>query len=123
MKPGIEATTDFVFKQLFADEKDSELAIDLINAVVEAPTAQKRARSLTLQNPVEEKEHSQDKQTVYDIRYADQAVRQYLLEMQRQGLWFFPRRALFYACREYARQLRAGEDYVTLQQVYVLCFM
>src|SRR3954447_8527819 len=87
MKPEIEATTDFVFKRLFGDEKDTELTIDVLNAVIDAPSPGKRVRSLTLRSPVDEREHSQDKLAVYDIRLSDQGARQYLLEMQRQGLW------------------------------------
>src|SRR5262249_10296197 len=83
----------------------------------------KRVRELRLHSPVEEREFSQDKLTVYDLRLSDQGARQYLLEMQRLGLWFFPKRALFYGSSAYSRQLQSGEEYLTLQPVFVVCLM
>src|SRR5690242_7494041 len=96
MKPEIDPTTDFVFKRLFGDEKDNELGIDMLNAVIDPPELGNRVRELALLTPMSERKFSSDKQSVYDLRMSDQAVRCFLVEMQRQGHWFFPKRALFY---------------------------
>jgi len=123
MKPEIDPTTDFAFKRLFGDEQDDELRRDLLNAVIDTPELGTQARELRLQSPMVEREFAEDKQSIYDLRMLDQGERCYLLEMQRRGYWYFPKRALYYGALEYGRQLRSGEHHLTLQPVFVVCIM
>src|SRR5262249_17772192 len=102
-------------------EINTELGKDVLNAVIQ-PSA-RRIRTLSLLSPFREKEFAQDKLSVFDIRWRDQGNRDFLLEMQRKAPWYFGKRALFYAATDYAKQLRDGEHYMTLQPVFVVCFL
>src|SRR5262245_18015058 len=119
VKGEMDPTIAFVFKRVYGRDVNLELGSTPLHAGID-PLPGRRVRELALRSPFREKEFTQDKLSVFDIRGRDQANRDFLLEMQRKAPWYFGKRALFYAATDYAKQLRGGEHYMTLQPVFVI---
>ncbi len=85
MVPGIDPKIDYAFKRLFGSEPNQPLLIDLLNAVLQPPPAQ-RVAALEILNPFNDKEALDDKLSVVDIKARDQSGRQFNVEMQMLAL-------------------------------------
>ncbi|OQY58857.1 MAG: hypothetical protein B6245_09690 [Desulfobacteraceae bacterium 4572_88] len=112
---------DLVFKILFTS--DTELLADLISSVL-GLSGNRRIRHVTVRNPiVSPDEEITRKFVILDIHATDRKGRHHDIEMQVSRYEFYPRRALFYACRLYTNQLASGKDYGRLMPVIGIHFL
>jgi predicted transposase/invertase (TIGR01784 family) len=118
----LDPKLDVVFKLLFADERNRELLISLLAAVLEP--AQPIADVLVL-NPDTPKETVVDKGAVLDVRVRLSDGTQANIEMQATRHQGLRQRALFYWARLYTAQLGRGDGYVDLAptaSIFILGF-
>lgn len=81
MPLGIDPTVDYVFKRLFADPANRDLLIHLLNAVLRLVSPIVEVKVL---NPFNEKDFTDGKLTVLDIKARCSDGRWYNIEMQRE---------------------------------------
>jgi len=117
---GIDPRIDYAFKRLFGDPRNSDLLIDLLNAVVQPANP---ITSVEILNPFLEKEFAADKQAVLDIRVRDQLQQAMHIEMQIRLSPDFPERIVYGTCDGYSDQLSAGESYRELRPVISICLI
>ena len=67
-------------------------------------------------NPFNEKDTTDDKLSILDIKARDQKGRHYNIEMQMVGTDVFPHRALYYWALVHVQQLLEGDDYTYAKQ-------
>ena len=78
---GIDPKIDYAFKRLFGMERNRDLLIDLINAVLDLPPGEQVAE-VEILNPFNPQESSSDKLSIVDIKARDQQGRHFNVEMQ-----------------------------------------
>lgn len=120
MKHLLTPKLDLVFKLLFAE--NTEILIDLINAVLALPESQ-RIQTIEVKNPTILPEEIHEKYIVLDIHAIDCRHHEYDIEMQAQKYPFYPERAMFYLSRLYSKQLDSGEKYEQLKPVVGIHFL
>jgi len=113
---------DYAFKHLFGRPQNVLLLIDLLNAILQlAPD--KLIRSLEILNPFNDKEATDDKLSILDIKARDQLGRQFNIEMQLLAYGAYLPRALYYWARLHQGQLQEGQDYSELRPTIVICLV
>jgi predicted transposase/invertase (TIGR01784 family) len=118
----IDPKVDYAFKRVFGHEKNKDLLIHLLNAVLDPPPGEAVAE-VELLNPFSPKDAPHDKQTILDVRARDQSGRQFNVEMQMISHARFPQRMLFYWADLHRQQLVQGEDYTKLRPTVSICFL
>ncbi|GAK51030.1 hypothetical protein U14_02272 [Candidatus Moduliflexus flocculans] len=111
---------DIVFKLLFM--KGPELLIDLLNVIMEFPTAH-HIETVEIKNPTILPEEPSKKYIVLDVLAVDNFSRQYDIEMQVLRFPFYPKRSIYYLSKMYAGQLDSGEHYRHLKPVIGIHFL
>ena len=104
---------DFVFKYVFGQEKNEDLAICLLNALLKK-SGRDKIVSLEYLNPFNLKETAELKTSVVDVKVRDGEDRCYTIEVQVCREKFFIPRTIYYLAKLYSEQLRSGEDYSEL---------
>jgi predicted transposase/invertase (TIGR01784 family) len=122
MVPGIDPKVDFAFKKVFGSEAETPVLLNLLEAVLKPPAAQ-RLVALEIRNPFNDKDTPDDKTSILDIKARDQQGRQYNVEMQMVAAPIYLERVLYYWAVLHSEQLREGEDYGKLQPTYSICFV
>ncbi|HMC64499.1 MAG TPA: Rpn family recombination-promoting nuclease/putative transposase [Gemmataceae bacterium] len=117
---GIDPKIDYAFKRLFGLDRNRDILIDLLHAVLEPadPIA-----DVEILNPFNPKETEEDKLSIVDIKVRDQRGRLFNVEMQMVVYPALPKRLLYYWSRVYHQQLHEGEDYESLQPTISICFL
>ena len=80
MMLGVDPKVDYAFKRLFGTPANVFLLIDLLNAVLNLLYGRQIA-TLEIQNPFNDKEFTNDKLSVVDIKPRDQEGRLFNIEM------------------------------------------
>ena len=120
--PLLDPKLDVIFKLLFSHERNRNLLVSLLTAVLDPPEPITEVRVL---NPEISREAVQDKGAVLDVRVKLQDGRQINVEMQSQPHPGLLKRALLYLARLYTSQLGRGDPYQDLApavSVFVLNF-
>ncbi len=116
MNSTINAASDIFVKYLLGSEKNKSLLISFINAVLEDSDF-KKIVSVEIKNPFTIKNFKIDKESILDIKAADETGRQYDIEVQLAGDESFKWRSLYYWSRIYSSQLKEKESYTKLNPV------
>jgi predicted transposase/invertase (TIGR01784 family) len=123
MRLGIDPKVDVVFKRLFGSEKTARLLVSLLNAILAGLSPAWPVTGVAFVLPGGEKESPRDKEAIADVKARDDGNRQFHLEMQWQVPAAFLKRMLFYWSKFHPRQLREGENYLTLRPTVSICFL
>lgn len=120
MPLGIDPKVDFAFKLMLGSPEHPTVTIHFLNSVLrlEVPIV-----SVIILNPLVGKDRSEDKLIVLDILARDSLGRLFNIEMQTRLPLSFPRRLLYYNCRNYVRQLRQGDGYGELCPAISICLL
>lgn len=122
MKEVISPRVDIAFKKIFGVEENKDLLISLINSIVDP---QDQVTEVTLLNPYNPKNFSQEKLSILDIKAKNQEGKRYNIEIQISDEADYDKRALYYWAKLYTEQLKTGEDYSTLSKaigIHILNF-
>jgi PD-(D/E)XK nuclease family transposase len=101
----MDVTTDFGFKKLFGDEANLDLTMSFINDVLELYPP---VIDLSLSNPEQLPEASDQRVGIYDFLCHDAKSSQYLVEMQKNRIAFVQDRMVYYSTFPITAQARKG---------------
>ena len=118
----IDPKSDFAFKKLFQKERNQELLIALINAVVGKQFHQPVVH-VTLLDRNLDPEIRTKKESYIDVLCEDQDGCKYVVEMQVAEEKGFEKRAQYYAYKTFVGQMNKGEAYEGLKKVIFISFM
>jgi predicted transposase/invertase (TIGR01784 family) len=122
MFPRIDPKVDYAFKRLFGSPQNRDILIAFLNAVLRLPP-QKQIVEVELLNPFNDKETSNDKLSVVDVKVRDPSGRFFIVEMQLYKQVHFPNRVLYYWARLYQQQLSEGDGFEKLQPTYTIAIL
>ncbi len=122
MVPGIDPRIDYAFKRLFGVERNRDLLIDLLNAVLDPPDGQAIV-DVELLNPFHPRSGNTDKLSIVDVKARDQTGRIFIVEMQMLVFADLPQRLLYYWSAAYFDQLRPGQGYGELRPTILIAFL
>ena len=120
MALGIDPKVDYAFKRVFGDERNSEILIHLINAIL---GLSEPIVSVEILNPFNERDFTEEKLTVLDIKARDQLGRLINVEMQLLLPQQFRGRILYYWAGLYRQQLGEGDGYERLRPAVSICLL
>jgi predicted transposase/invertase (TIGR01784 family) len=119
---GVDPKVDCAFRKLFGTPANSDLLVDLLQAVLDLRSGE-RIVSAEIQTPYNEKDTIDDKETILDIKARDQLGRLYNVEMEMSANWTFPHRVLYYWAVLHGSQLSVGDKYTELRPTISICFV
>lgn len=102
---------DFVFKEIFGNEKHPNILISFLNAVLNPSDP---IKSVTLQDTTIEKEYLTDKYSRLDVRATTDKGEHINIEIQLDNKYNMIKRSLYYWSKLYDGQLESGNDYQKL---------
>ena len=120
MAVGIDPKVDYAFKRVFGDERNADILMHLLNAVLKPREPIVRLEVL---NPFNEKDFHDDKLSVLDIKARDQTGRLVNVEMQLLLPQHLRSRILYYSASLYRQQLGEGAPYDQLRPATSICFL
>jgi len=107
---------DLVFKYVFGSKEHVTVLCAFLNAIL-SPVLKHKIVEVNIENPFNLQEAWDEKLSILDIRATDETGKIYNLEMQVAEDHRYAQRALFYACRTHAQQLKSGDEYQNLTPV------
>jgi predicted transposase/invertase (TIGR01784 family) len=113
----LDPKNDLIFKRIFGERPN--LLISFLNALMPLDKGQ-LIESVEYLTPENVPENPLKKFSIVDVRCKDNHGRKFIVEMQVQWSDVFPTRMLHNVSRTYSRQLKRGEKYEALQNVYGL---
>ena len=110
----MSAKNDFVFKLLFGDEKNKDLLIAFLNAVLGKP--QDELEDIELINTELLREFAEDRKGILDVRAKTKNGEQIDIEIQVLYTDYMAERTLFYWSKMYNGQIKSGDTYDKLKK-------
>ena len=120
--PFISILTDFGFKFIFADTKDTSFLRKTIQLMIQSETPIKEVH---IDNTHQRTENPKDRGAVYDVSCTDENGREFVVEMQRTKLRHFIHRLKFYSNFRFNEMVEKGSeirDY-KLRPIYTISFL
>ncbi len=105
---------DYVFKRIFGDERNIDILIDFLAAVLIVP--KEKLATIELVNTELSKEHADERQGRLDVRVKTSEGKQINIEIQVSPIKHMPERSLFYLSKMYVSQITPGTPYSRLRQ-------
>ncbi|MHC1748013.1 MAG: Rpn family recombination-promoting nuclease/putative transposase [Cellulosilyticaceae bacterium] len=105
---------DFVFKLIFGDEKNKDILIDFLSAILRLP--KDKFEGIELINTELLKEFKEDKKGILDVRIKTVEGKQIDIEIQVVPTAFMPERTIFYWSKMYNSQIQPGDTYDELKK-------
>ena len=102
--------TDVVFKLLFGNERNSDILIDFLKAVL-----RKNIESVKLLDPTLKPEHPDDKKGILDVKAELDNGEKIDIEIQVRNIAEMRKRILYYNSRLLTEQIGAGEPYTLIK--------
>lgn len=115
----VDVKNDVAFRKIFGNENKKIILISFLNAVL-GLEGRDRIRDVTLLNPFQLPRLAGEKSSVIDVRATDEKGATFIVEMQVAEPAGFDKRVLYYASKDYAGQINAGDDYPLLRPVYFI---
>lgn len=116
----IDPQVDFACKMMLGSPEHPSVTIHFLNSLL---SLQVPVVEVEILNPIVGKERAEEKMIVLDVLARDGLGRLFNIEMQTRLLLAFSNRLLFYNCKNYARQLRTGEEYEELCPAISICIL
>ena len=117
----LSAKNDVAFKHIFGVEKNKDILIAMLNAVLKNQL-HKPIKEVQFLSPIQLPELNDKKATVVDVLCKDRDGCQYIIEMQVGGMRGFEVRAQYYASKAFVTQAKRGGSYQGLREVIFLAF-
>ena len=105
---------DFAFKLLFGDEKNKDILIAFLNAVLKMSEGE--IEGIELINTELLREFAEDRKGILDVRAKTKQGKQIDIEIQVLETEFMPERTLFYWSKMYTGQINVGDTYDRLKK-------
>ncbi|MEM7361601.1 MAG: Rpn family recombination-promoting nuclease/putative transposase [Bacteroidota bacterium] len=121
VKKFLNPKNDVAFKKIFGTEKNQDILITMLNAVLKKQL-HKPIKEVQFLSPIQEPEALAKKQSIVDVLCKDEDGCQYVIEMQLANAKGFQERAQYYACKAFISQMKEGQAYENLKEVIFLAF-
>ena len=105
---------DFVFKLIFGDEKNKDLLIAFLSAVLGMPVED--FEGIEIINSELLREFAEDKKGILDVRAKTKHGKQIDIEIQILPTEYMPERTMFYWSKMYTSQVKPGDTYSQLKK-------
>ena len=112
---------DYAFKLLFT-KGDPRLLISLLNAIFANKKIDRVIKSLSIRNPYLDKESSEDKLSILDIRAELDDATTILIEMHMYGLGELKAKTIRSWARAFSEDLEVGENYTSQPPTITVAF-
>lgn len=113
---------DYAFKQLFGSEKNKEITVVFLNAILKR-TGRDMIRDISFQNIEIGGEYEEDKQSRLDLLVKTEADEWINVEIQFTNKYDMIKRSMYYWSRLYSRQMKQGMVYKQLNPVIAINIM
>jgi len=114
MKPQINPLIDCVFKAILGSEKNKNLLIHFLNAVLELKKGE-RISDVTILNPYNERQFTGDKLSIVDVKAKDEKANVYQIEVQLAAHADLKPRILYTWSSMYHSQIEKGDEFEKLK--------
>lgn len=112
---------DIAFKKIFGEEKNQDILIAMLNAVLKSQL-HKPIKEVQFLVPYQHPKILAKKESIVDVLCRDRDGCQYVIEMQVAHSEGFEERAQYYASQAFVSQMGKGEKYQDLKEVIFLAF-
>lgn len=117
----LDVKTDYAFKRVFGSAESVPILISFLNAILDY-RGERAIIDLSILDPYLVPKLQGMKDTYVDVRAKLANGSSVIIEMQVLNVPGFEQRVLYNAAKEYANQLKSGEDYTLLNPVIALTF-
>ena len=117
----MDLRVDYAFKLIFT-KGDPRLLISLLNAIFANKKIRRVVKSLTIKNPYLEKESSDDKLSILDIRAELDDGTTILIEIHMYGLGELKAKTIRSWARTYGEELEVGANYTAQPPTIAIAF-
>jgi len=114
----LDVKTDYAFKKVFGSAQSKAILIDFLNAIIDFPDA--RITDLEIVDPYQIPLIKGMKDSYVDVKAVLSNRTHVIIEMQVLNYEGFEKRVLYNAAKLYSNQLKAAEQYETLEPVVAL---
>jgi len=120
--PFVSILTDFGFKKIFADLKDTSFLRKIIQIMIRSEVP---IREVRITNTHKIGDESEDRGAIFDVSCTDDNGREFVVEMQRSRLSKFIHRAKFYSYFLLNEMVEKGGEmkYHKLRPIYTISFL
>jgi predicted transposase/invertase (TIGR01784 family) len=98
----LTATTDITFKRLFGLQRNADITIGFLNAILDR-SDQDAITEVIIQDPSNHPEYDGKRRSIVDIRCSDKKNNQYVIEMQVIDEKNFVERCQYYVAKTLAK--------------------
>ena len=116
----LKVKNDFIFRKLFGDEKNKDILINFLNAVMELEDSRKLEDIEILNGTELKKDSIDDKLGILDIRAKTAYGEHINIEVQLVNQHNMDKRTLFYWSKLFTEQLKAGQPYNELRKTVTI---
>jgi len=112
----VNPKNDVAFQKIFGSEDRTEVLIGFLNAVLDLH-GDDAIETIQIRNPYQTPKLLFQKQSILDIYATDHKGFTFIVEMQVANVAGIAKRFTYYVAKEYAGQIRSGEEYPELSPV------
>lgn len=112
----VDVKNDIAFRKIFGNENKKIILLSFLNAVMKLEGSS-RIADVEIVNPYQLPIIKNLKASIIDVKARDERGNTYIVEMQVAEPDGLDKRLLYYASKDYARQIEKGEDYTELKPV------
>ena len=112
---------DAAFKRIFGTEKNKDILITMLNAVLKTQL-HKPIAQIEFLSPIQEPDIAGSKESIVDVFCKDKDGCKYIIEMQISHTEGFEARAQYYASKAFISQAKEGDMYEGLKEVIFIAF-
>lgn len=113
MKSILDPKVDFIFKNIFGTEKNSDILISFLNAIIKP---KKLITKVEIKNNDISKEYLQDKYSILDIKATTSNDEIINIEIQLKNQYNMIRRTLYYWSKLYTEKMAQSDNYSNLKR-------
>jgi predicted transposase/invertase (TIGR01784 family) len=114
MKPILSAKSDYVFKLIFGDKRNTDVLGSLLSSVLKIP--QSEYKELTIIDPHVKKEAENDKYGILDVKLTTKSGYIIHIEIQVVEIPEMIPRCIFYQSKLVTEQIQSGDDYLLIKR-------
>ena len=115
----VNPKNDVAFRKIFGSQNKTNILISFLNAVLGLKD-EKAIQSVQILNPYQTPKLEKLKTTILDVRATDERGVTFIVEMQISYTSGVRKRFAFYLAKAYSSQIKRGEDYPKLNQVFFI---
>lgn len=115
----VDVKNDVAFRKIFGNENKKVILISFLNAILGLEN-QDRIKDVVLLNPFQLPRIAGEKSSIIDVKATDEKGASFIVEMQVAEPAGFDKRVLYYTSKNYAGQIKIGEEYPKLRPVYFI---